>query len=197
MAANYPDSLPVKEAAGANLSSNPHSTLHDDMYDEIVAIATELATNAKGDDASVKARLDRVDTAVATRRGCNLRRVASQSATGSSAVTISWDTEDEDTDGFIAVTGTTATIPTGMGGIYAASVKAQGAGTWADGTVVYIQLDGSTFSLSGMPGASIGTVVATSYVGPMDAGTAVTALVRNNGSTQNMTAELALYRMGP
>lgn len=56
--ANYPSSLPVTEAAGANLSTNPHSALHDDMYDEIVAIATELGTVPKGTYASVKARLD-------------------------------------------------------------------------------------------------------------------------------------------
>lgn len=62
MAASYPSSLPVKDAAGANLSTNPHSTLHDDMYDEIVAIATELGTNPKGTSASVKARLDLLES---------------------------------------------------------------------------------------------------------------------------------------
>ena len=61
MAANYPSSLPVKDAAGANLSTNPHSALHDDMYDEIVAIGTELGTNPKGTAATVKARLDLID----------------------------------------------------------------------------------------------------------------------------------------
>jgi len=58
MAASYPASLPVKDPAGANLSTNPHSALHDGMYDEIVAIATELGTNPKGTAASVKARFD-------------------------------------------------------------------------------------------------------------------------------------------
>ena len=58
MAASYPASLPVKDAAGANLSTNPHSALHDGMYDEIVALATELGTSPKGVYASVKARLD-------------------------------------------------------------------------------------------------------------------------------------------
>ena len=61
MAASYPASLPVKDPAGANLSTNPHAVLHDGMYDEIVAIATELGTNPKGTAASVKARLDRFD----------------------------------------------------------------------------------------------------------------------------------------
>ncbi len=58
MPASYPTSLPVKNAAGANLSTDPHSALHDGKYDEIVAIATELGTSPKGTFASVKARLD-------------------------------------------------------------------------------------------------------------------------------------------
>ena len=58
MAANYPSSLPVKDSAGSSLASNPHSSLHDGMYDEIVAIGTELGTNPKGTAATVKARLD-------------------------------------------------------------------------------------------------------------------------------------------
>lgn len=58
MAANYPSALPVKDTAGANLASNPHSSLHNNTYDEIVALATELGTLPKGSAASVKARLD-------------------------------------------------------------------------------------------------------------------------------------------
>jgi hypothetical protein len=54
----YPASLPVKEAAGALLSSNPHSQLHDDMYDEIVAIATELGVNVSGSAATVAKRIE-------------------------------------------------------------------------------------------------------------------------------------------
>lgn len=54
----YPGGLPVVEAAGANLSSNPHSDLHDEMYAEIVALATELGTDPAGVSATVKARLN-------------------------------------------------------------------------------------------------------------------------------------------
>jgi len=51
--------------------------------------------------------------------GCRLRRAATQSFTSGADAAISWDTEDQDTDGFIAVTATTVTIPTGLGGLYA------------------------------------------------------------------------------
>lgn len=61
MTAVYPGSLPVKEAAGAQLSTNPHSQLHDDMYDEIVAIATELGINASGPAATVAARIEALE----------------------------------------------------------------------------------------------------------------------------------------
>lgn len=60
MAAVYPGTLPVTSAAGALLSTNPHSTLHNNMYDEIVAIATELGVNPRGTYATVKARLDAI-----------------------------------------------------------------------------------------------------------------------------------------
>ena len=62
MAANYPGSLPVKDPAGALLSSNPHSALHDKMYDEIVAIATELGINANGTAADVGARIAAIES---------------------------------------------------------------------------------------------------------------------------------------
>lgn len=58
MAAVYPSTLPTRATAGANLSTNPHSTLHNNMYDEIVALCTELGTVPKGGYATVKARLD-------------------------------------------------------------------------------------------------------------------------------------------
>lgn len=59
---------------------------------------------------------------LSVRTGCRLRRVANQSiATGGSPSTISWDTEDQDTHGFIiahATTGTLITIPSGKAGLY-------------------------------------------------------------------------------
>jgi hypothetical protein len=54
MAALYPASLPTKSAAGATLSTNPHSSLHNQMYEEVVAIATELGVNPSGSETNVK-----------------------------------------------------------------------------------------------------------------------------------------------
>lgn len=56
-----------------------------------------------------------------------LRRVANQSITsGGSAQAISWDTEDLDNGGFITVTATTITIPTGLDGTYGITFRAVG-----------------------------------------------------------------------
>lgn len=57
MAASYPGALPTKITAGTYLDSNPHDVLHDSMYDEIVAIATEIGTLAKGSYADVSTRI--------------------------------------------------------------------------------------------------------------------------------------------
>ncbi len=58
------------------------------------------------------------------RFGVTLRRVAVQSvASGGSPSSISWDTQDEDTDGFWSA-GATVTIPAGGGGIYAVTFRA-------------------------------------------------------------------------
>ena len=57
----YPGAIPSSgdlPDAGANLSSNPHSSLHDDVRDEVIAIATELGVEPSGTEATVRARLD-------------------------------------------------------------------------------------------------------------------------------------------
>jgi hypothetical protein len=74
--------------------------------------------------AKLKSRFeDRLDALEAdplrTRHGCRLSRAAAQTVSAGVTATVSWDTEREDTDGYIAVTGTTITIPTGLPGIYA------------------------------------------------------------------------------
>jgi hypothetical protein len=57
----YPSNIPTTgdlPDAGANLSSNPHSSLHDDVRDEVIAIAGELGVEPSGTANTVRARLD-------------------------------------------------------------------------------------------------------------------------------------------
>jgi len=70
MATNYPSSLDsfTNPTATDTLDSAtvPHAGQHDNINDAVLAIETELGTNPKGAKASVKARLDAVDTTIST-----------------------------------------------------------------------------------------------------------------------------------
>jgi hypothetical protein len=67
MTTNYPTSIDnfVNPAGTATLASPDHAGQHTDINDAVEAIETELGTLPKGSKASVKARLDDVDTALA------------------------------------------------------------------------------------------------------------------------------------
>lgn len=76
---------------------------------------------------------------VIDRCGVRLRRVANQSVNNTTSTDISWDTEDEDTDGFWSA-GTTVTIPPSKGGIYAIAYFVNGAITDAGGTRHFLSI---------------------------------------------------------
>lgn len=57
------------------------------------------------------------------RTGCTLQVNSSQTIANASDITILWDTETTDSDGFYPGSGGTITIPTGCGGLYAAMFK--------------------------------------------------------------------------
>jgi hypothetical protein len=81
--------------------------------------ASEIATGAVGSD-------ELADSAVTVAKlgltELKLRRVTDQSVSGNDTAYVSWDTEDADVDGFIVVSGTTITVPSGKAGLYVASV---------------------------------------------------------------------------
>lgn len=135
------------------------------------------------------------------RIGCRLRRVANQSISNITSTPISWDTEDQDTDGFITVTGTTITVPTGLDGIYAISCRVSGLFTNARNFVEV----GVTTSITGVPadfrvpwnepsdenrlGAFISAL-------PLAAGDSfVCNLFQSSGGALNITAWMSCYRV--
>lgn len=67
MAAEYPGTIATIASDKQNTTpeSTDHPGHHNKMAQEIVATQTELGTNPKGSKASVKARLDDVDTQIA------------------------------------------------------------------------------------------------------------------------------------
>ena len=69
--ADYPTSinvsLPIGTVPTDPLDTPSHSTQHNSVNDEVQAIETELGSEPKGVDASVAARLDRMDAAITSR----------------------------------------------------------------------------------------------------------------------------------
>lgn len=127
------------------------------------------------------------------RVGCRLRRAANQSTSTGGSTNISWDTEDEDTDGFIAVTSATITIPTGMDGLYAVSARCAAASSMGATNV----LDITTSGLSSSGTFNGFNIANASLITPLAAGnTIVCSVYQSSGGAVNVTASLQAYRVG-
>jgi len=135
------------------------------------------------------------------RTGCRVRRVANQSISNITSTPISFDQEDQDTDGFITVTGSTVTIPAGLDGIYAILFRASGSFT----NVRNFAEIGVTSSLTGVPadfrvpwneptdenrlGVFLGGL-------PLAAGDSfVCNIFQSSGGALNVTAWMSCYRV--
>lgn len=195
MAADYPNAIPTLETAGANLSTNPHSELHDRVREELLAALNELGLAPSGTFSTVKARLDDM-TSKADRVGCTLQRAANQSIPNNTLTFINWDQEDADTSGFITVPGGTITIPAGLGGIYSIAAQAFCSTSW--GGNINDQL---LLSVGGIDwyfptqNANNGSKTA-GLVVPLAAGNTISFWVKHNmGSAQNFIARIYVYRV--
>lgn len=79
---SYPSGYDSFSSPGANLSSTPlHSDMHDDMIDAMEAVQAELGLSPSGSDATVAARLDRLD-----RLGVKARATIATAQTGITTV---------------------------------------------------------------------------------------------------------------
>jgi len=136
---------------------------------------------------------------ILTRRGVRARRVAAQSVPNSGTTSISWDTEDDDTDGYITVSSTTVTIPAGLGGIYAVTFFADPATAPATRFICQIV---ATSTITGMPAAfrSEGAgedLLSVSAAIPLEAGdTFLCQVFQTSGAAINFTGWLSCYRVG-
>lgn len=131
------------------------------------------------------------------RRGVQLSRAATQSiSSGTGTFTaISWDTETTDTDGYIAATSDTITIPSGLGGLYAISASVTWASSPGANSIVEILIGatahrvfsgGATQSLV----ASVGAVLAVAA-----ANTIKIRVSQGSGGAINVTATLEAWRL--
>lgn len=132
------------------------------------------------------------------RVGVRLRRAAVQSIPNAATTAISWDTEDQDTNGFIAVTATTITVPTGLGGVYAVSASVAFAGGSITGRgFLDIVAGGRTWR--GSLDSNIGEdqIAHAATVALADAATARVDVFQTTGGARNATAILEMFRLGP
>ena len=112
------------------------------------AMLAEVATDTfKGRDTAGTGNPEDLSIATArtmlgtARMGCALRRVATQTFNDSTVTTVSWDTQDEDTDGLWS-SGSTVTIP--ADGIWAISYTLWGGGTATGRGLASIIISGIT-----------------------------------------------------
>lgn len=136
------------------------------------------------------------------RMGFRARRVASQAIASGGSNAISWDTEDQDTDGFITVTGTTATIPTGCDGVYAVMARMALSGSPGTGRalleiVVTSSLAGVTndYRIGSVNPNESGRLVMTAVLPLAAADSFVVNAVQTSGGSLNLGALLCCYRM--
>lgn len=129
------------------------------------------------------------------RVGCSLRRAANQQINTGVQATITWDTEDQDTHGFIAVSGTTVTIPTGYDGLYVASARIQSdAGVTAG--AVYLFMQGEVYGVPWIAGGSYAAVCSGAY--PLAAGNTISVQVYNGSAgNRQYTGRLTVYKVSP
>lgn len=146
------------------------------------------------------AKIDTLEEAAdagSTRTGCRLRR-PSQTIASNNLSAISWNTEDEDTDGFFpAGLGPTVTIPAGLDGIYAVTLRAAAPISGR----AFIEIV-PTSVITGMP-QSFRSVMdpaedrtAVSAVLPLEAGDSLACQIFHlTGSNQDVDAWLSMYRI--
>jgi hypothetical protein len=129
---------------------------------------------------------------------CRLRRAANQSIPNNVSTTFTWDTEDQDSGGYITVSSTTITIPTGLDGSYDITVNALGT---TGGTRNFLEI-GLTSAVTGNPTAFRQAMGAAENRGlisvtglPLAAADSMTVnLLHQAGAAANWTAWLTLIR---
>jgi hypothetical protein len=143
-----------------------------------------------------------VRTALGARVGCRLRRAAAQSIANNTITPISWDTEDEDTNSFITVTGSTITIPAGYGGLYALSLRVnhQAIETTFHSSRNYCEITPSSSNIPPFRQKidSVEDQTAIAVVTPLAAADTIQCnMFQDSGSAQNLAAAwFTAYRIG-
>jgi hypothetical protein len=134
----------------------------------------------------------------AGRTGTVLRRAATQSITTATDTKVSFDTEDTDTDGFIAVTATDITIPSGLDGLYAITGTIAWASDPGANSNARIELGGVTGDYRSHANGTVSyqnQVVSVAATGLAATNTISLRCYQATGSSINITARLEVWRL--
>jgi len=172
-------------------------TITNSFVNATTADATQVNTNFSDVKSFVDSHVVHGHDFSVVRCGARVRRVAVQSITNGASTAISWDTEDQDTDGFITPTSTTFTIPSGKAGIYVVSLQAAASVSGRKFMVLT-----PTSSITGMPssfrhemGNDAITSYATSWSLPLNASDTFTlGVFHESGSAVNHTGWASVYK---
>jgi len=133
------------------------------------------------------------------RSGVQLARFATQSIpTGTGTFTaVSWDVETTDTDGYIAATSDTITIPTGLGGLYSIWAVISWASTPGTNSTIEVYINGTTSFRQSIGAATQMTTCAVSMptVSLAAAQTVQIRLSQGSGGAINVTGNLEMWRL--
>lgn len=128
---------------------------------------------------------------LAGRWGTTVTR-SGQSVANGALNNITFDTETADTDGYIAVSSTTVTIPSNLGGLYGITgtvVRASGSFGTTTGSFLRVIAGGTTYDF----GPTGTDRITGSLAIPLVATNTVTLGINNGDATVNMTGVLHVY----
>lgn len=193
MPANYPTAFDTMSDPSANLSGPPaHSTMHGQINDVIEAMQVELGLNPSGASATVAALLATLVGATA-RHGGRWTRAAVQSIPNGAATLITFDTELEDSDGFMVPPATNVVVPAGLGGVFGCFGYVDGLG---GPTAAVARVLAGGLTASGVGDPALGRATAAMVIPLPVGGTVQLQCFQSTGVAVNVTAGLVVFRTG-
>ncbi len=123
-----------------------------------------------------------------------LRRAANQAVTAGQT-TITWDTEDADTDGFIAVSSNTITIPAGLGGMYSICGRIVSSTAFPGNSYIVVTAGGVAYAFH-IPSVSTQNNGAYSVTCLLNASATVEVACFLSSGSSNFTGNLEMCRLG-
>lgn len=137
---------------------------------------------------------------VTSRKGVSVDAASFAVAAGGTT-NITWTSETADTSSFITPSSTTITVPAGLDGVYAITIRGAWAGSFNETRAVFITAGGILYPIPmATPISGLGGTLIQNWVGsitiPLAATNTVSASIAHaNAGSQSTTAHLDMYRV--